>query len=113
MNKTHEDRVSSQNPQYAAMDRQRKNKENAKLFSVEDQAAALAFAKTVDHAYFRKNTYLNFNENNVVVKVNRPKAQDKLDPRVKDLQATLDEYNITFKDLKNGNRIYELPFEPE
>ena len=112
MNKTHEERVSSQNPQYAAMDRQRKNKENAKLFSVEDQAAALAFAKTVDHAYFRKNTYLNFNENNITVKVNRPKQVDKLDPRVKDFESTLDDHDIEVKDLPNGNRLYVLPFEP-
>ena len=113
MRKTDEERVSSQNPVHAAIDRKRKNEENAKLFSVTDQAAAITFAAAVDYAYYRKNTYLNFNENNVVIKVNRPKVADKLDPRVKDLDAMLDEYGITYKDLPNGNRIYELPFEPE
>ena len=112
MHKTDEDRVSSQNPKFAAMDRQRRNKENAKLYSPNDISNATAFAAVVDFAYYRVNTYLNFNENNITVKVNRPKQVDKLDPRVKDFESTLDDHDIEVKDLPNGNRLYVLPFEP-
>lgn len=113
MRKTDEDRVSRQNPQFAAMDRQRRNKENAQLFSVTDQFAATAFSNAVDVAYFRRNVYLNFNEKNIVVKVNRPANIDKLDPLVRELDATTSSMDVVIKDLPNGNRIYELPFEPE
>jgi hypothetical protein len=113
MAKTDEDRVSSQDPVFAVLDAKRRNKENQELFSVTDRAFAHNIYDQINDVFFRRNVYLNFNLNSIVVKVNKPRIEDRIDPAVKKLDKDLEALDITYKTNKQGNRIYTLPCEPE
>ena len=112
MKRHDEERVSTQNAFFAAKDCMERNKENMLQYTLEEHAIAEELKKDVEEVFYRRNVYLNYNKNDIVIKVNRPTVGDTLGDSAKSyrkLTKKLEELNVTSKKLKNGNLIFHLP----
>jgi len=104
-----EERVSKQNPFFAANDRAKRNAANKDNFTAYEIECAEYFKTLAEEVFFGCNVYINFNVKNITVKINKPTARQRCTKGFVQLETDLDKQEITVKVHKNGNRIYTFP----
>ncbi len=107
-----EDRVSTQNPIAAVLDRKERDSENIQNFTPEEIEVAVGLKNEIAEVYYRRNVYLNYNKKDIVIKINKPRKVDILGESAaahRKLSKKLEKIGAERRYLKNGNVVYHLP----
>ena len=103
----YDDTPVKQSKQKAFLDARRRDAENEALFTPAEKAVGADMLLKAVGAYMRSRCYLNYREHSMVVKVEHPKASDKLSSSVEAFDKAMAELGADVKH-KNGHLLYHI-----
>ena len=88
-----EDKEVKQDRGYAKRAVKKYNDDHEHLFTADEKAVGAALLAQAQNAFIRSRCYLNYRKNSMVVKVESPKAADRVTEAVSAFELAIAQYN--------------------
>ena len=105
--KFYEDSEVKQSAIFAKKDVIRRNANSKNLYTVDEQAVGDVMLMAAQNAFIRSRCFLNYREGSMVIKVESPKASDRVTEAADQFEKAMADLNALRK-VKNGHYLFHI-----